>query len=30
VCRGCADCLRMTAGVVEHTRELISALEDVL
>jgi histidinol-phosphate aminotransferase len=28
--RGCADCLRMTAGVVEHTRELIAALEEVL
>ena len=28
--RGCADCLRMTTGVVEHTRVLIAALEAVL
>jgi histidinol-phosphate aminotransferase len=28
--RGCADCLRMTTGVVEHTRVLIAALETVL
>jgi len=27
---GCADCLRMTAGVVDHTRELLAALEEVL
>jgi histidinol-phosphate aminotransferase len=27
---GCADCLRITAGVVEHTRQLLTALEDVL
>jgi histidinol-phosphate aminotransferase len=24
---GCADCLRITAGVVEHTRKLVTALE---
>jgi histidinol-phosphate aminotransferase len=28
--RGCEDCLRITAGVVEHTRELLAALEEVL
>jgi histidinol-phosphate aminotransferase len=27
---GCADGLRMTAGVVDHTRELLAALEEVL
>ena len=27
---GCADCLRITAGVVDHTRRLLAALEDVL
>ncbi len=27
---GCADCLRITAGVAEHTRRLIAALEEVL
>lgn len=27
---GCSDCLRITAGVVEHTRELLAALEEVL
>jgi histidinol-phosphate aminotransferase len=27
---GCSDCLRITAGVVEHTRELLTALEEVL
>lgn len=27
---GCSDCLRITAGVVDHTRELLAALEDVL
>jgi histidinol-phosphate aminotransferase len=27
---GCADCLRMTTGVVEHTRVLVAALETVL
>jgi len=27
---GCADCLRITAGVVDHTRELLAALEEVL
>lgn len=27
---GCADCLRITAGVVEHTRQLLAALEEVL
>ena len=27
---GCADCLRITAGVVEHTRRFIAALEEVL
>ena len=27
---GCADCLRITAGVVEHTRELLATLEEVL
>lgn len=27
---GCADCLRITAGVVDHTRRLLSALEEVL
>jgi len=28
--RGCADCLRITAGVVDHTREMLTALEEVL
>jgi histidinol-phosphate aminotransferase len=28
--QGCADCLRITAGVVEHTREFLTALEGVL
>jgi len=28
--RGCADCLRITAGVVTHTREMLAALEEVL
>jgi histidinol-phosphate aminotransferase len=27
---GCGDCLRITAGVVEHTRRLLAALEEVL
>jgi histidinol-phosphate aminotransferase len=27
---GCAGCARMTAGVVEHTRRLVSALEEIL
>ena len=27
---GCADCLRITAGVVDHTRVLLAALEEVL
>jgi histidinol-phosphate aminotransferase len=27
---GCADCLRITAGVVEHTQRFLAALEDVL
>lgn len=27
---GCDDCLRITAGVVEHTRELLAALEEIL
>jgi histidinol-phosphate aminotransferase len=27
---GCRDCLRITAGVVEHTRRLLAALEEVL
>lgn len=27
---GCQDCLRITAGVVEHTREFLAALESVL
>jgi histidinol-phosphate aminotransferase len=27
---GCADCLRITAGVVDHTRRLLAALEEVL
>jgi histidinol-phosphate aminotransferase len=27
---GCADCLRVTAGVVEHTREFLTALESAL
>lgn len=27
---GCADCLRITAGVVDHTRELLAVLEEVL
>jgi histidinol-phosphate aminotransferase len=25
--RGCSDCLRITAGVVEHTRKFVTALE---
>ncbi len=28
--QGCADCLRITTGVVEHTRQMIAALEDVV
>jgi histidinol-phosphate aminotransferase len=27
---GCAGCLRVTAGVVEHTQAFIVALEEVL
>jgi len=27
---GCADCLRITTGVAQHTRRLIAALEEVL
>ena len=27
---GCQDCLRVTAGVVEHTREFLATLESVL
>jgi histidinol-phosphate aminotransferase len=27
---GCRDCLRVTAGVVEHTREFLAALESAL
>jgi histidinol-phosphate aminotransferase len=27
---GCADCLRITAGVLDHTREFVAALGDVL
>jgi histidinol-phosphate/aromatic aminotransferase/cobyric acid decarboxylase-like protein len=27
---GCAGCLRVGAGIVEHTRRLIAAMEDVL
>jgi histidinol-phosphate aminotransferase len=27
---GCGDCLRITAGVVEHTRAMIAALEEVV
>jgi histidinol-phosphate aminotransferase len=27
---GCSDCLRITAGVAEHTRRLLAALEEVL
>jgi hypothetical protein len=27
---GCAGCCRITAGVVEHTRLAIAALEDIL
>ena len=27
---GCDDCLRITAGVVEHTREFLTALEAIL
>jgi len=27
---GCTDCFRVTAGVVEHTREFLTALESVL
>jgi histidinol-phosphate aminotransferase len=27
---GCAGCLRITAGVVDHTREFLAALEEVL
>ena len=28
--QGCADCLRITAGVVEHTQQFLAALEDLL
>jgi histidinol-phosphate aminotransferase len=28
--RACEDCLRITAGVVAHTREMLAALEEVL
>jgi histidinol-phosphate aminotransferase len=28
--QGCADCLRVTAGVVEHTQQFLAALGDVL
>jgi histidinol-phosphate aminotransferase len=27
---GCAGCARITAGVLEHTRQLVAALEEVL
>ena len=27
---GCAGCIRITAGVVEHTRRVIAAIEEVL
>jgi histidinol-phosphate aminotransferase len=27
---GCGDCLRITAGVVEHTRAMIAALKEVV
>jgi histidinol-phosphate aminotransferase len=27
---GCENCVRITAGVVEHTRQLLAALEEVL
>jgi len=27
---GCAGCLRLTAGLVEHTRAALAALEDIL
>ena len=27
---GCAGCIRLTAGVLEHTRRALSALEDLL
>jgi histidinol-phosphate aminotransferase len=27
---GCAGCIRITAGVVEHTRRAIAAIEEVL
>ncbi len=27
---GCGDCLRITAGVVEHTRAMIAALQEVV
>lgn len=27
---GCAGCIRITAGVVDHTRECLNALEDIL
>jgi len=27
---GCAGCARITAGVVEHTRRVVTALEEVL
>ena len=27
---GCAGCIRITAGIVEHTRAALSALEDIL
>jgi histidinol-phosphate aminotransferase len=28
--QGCADCLRVTAGVVEHTQQFLAALGEVL
>jgi histidinol-phosphate aminotransferase len=27
---GCAGCVRITAGITEHTRALIAAIEEVL
>jgi histidinol-phosphate aminotransferase len=27
---GCAGCARITAGVLDHTRQLIAALEELL
>jgi histidinol-phosphate aminotransferase len=27
---GCAGCARITAGVLDHTRQLMTALEEVL